>query len=94
MVNLRKTLVIIAAIVFCFAIVLLSYMHISYAYKMPKYPDPSVGRTHLLVVNHGARIYVTENEMLNMERVEFFSFCAVGVCFLSICILNGYYKTF
>ena len=93
MVILRKILVIIAAIVFFSGLGLLAYIHISYADNMPKSPDPSTGRTHLLVVNHGVRVYVTEEEMLRKARIESFSSDVGGICFLVMFALRGACKT-
>ena len=57
-------MVVVAGIIFLSGLGLLAHIHISYADNMPKSPEPSTGRTHLVVVNHGVRVYVTENEML------------------------------
>ena len=48
--------------VFAAWVVLGIYLHMQWSYAMPKAPDPSSGRIHPLVVNHGWRIFVTAGE--------------------------------
>lgn len=94
MVILRKIVVILATIVFFSGIALNWHIHFSYSENMPKSPDPASGRTHLVLVNHGVRVYVTEAEMQRKEEAESFLSDIGGLCFLVAAVLQGLYKTF
>jgi hypothetical protein len=90
--NLKQALLAILGILFCVAIFSTVYIHLSYGAKMPKDPQPEVGRTYQITVNHGTRVYVTKQEL---ERAEFvfrtMPYVAI-ICFAAFGIIKFYFK--
>jgi hypothetical protein len=66
--------------VFVFVLVLAMYTEVSYSVSMPNTPDPTTGRVHRLVVNHGAVIFVNADELRYKRRTE--HTMILGICLL------------
>jgi hypothetical protein len=68
------------------------YLDLSYAAGMPQAPDPSSGRTDLILVNHNTRVYVTEAEYQAKIRADHFFFGVGALSLLVIVLLNVRFK--
>jgi hypothetical protein len=65
---LRKALISVLIIIFFLCMGWGVFIHLFYAYSMPRSPQPQLGRTYQMTVNHGYVVYVTEMEF---RRADF-----------------------
>lgn len=67
------------------------YIDISYDASMPRVPQPDTGRVYLLVVNHGAHVYVNREE-LNRANFVHDVFVLGLCCVLALVAIQQYWK--
>ena len=70
------------------------YTQISYSTSMPKSPQPETGRLKAISVNHGAIVYVTEEEFRRAHLIDHLLFYFGGWCGLAAGLLNYKYNVF
>jgi len=83
MVRLRRRLVWVAFLVGLASVAWVAYLDRSYASTMPRTSDPSSGRTIPMIVDHGARIFVSAAEAGRYDQARMrmnlgVIFCIVG----------------
>jgi hypothetical protein len=72
---------------FIASVAYLCYLHVYFAYYMPRNPDPTTGRVFLVTVNHGYHVYVTQRERACLNCAENEMMFGGGVAFLIACII-------
>ena len=87
-INWKKIGQVIAGVALIAAVELNAHIHTSYAESMPHTPDAASGRVHLLIVNHGVRVYVTDDEKLKKEMMEQIGFAAAFISVLLMGVLQ------
>lgn len=59
----RKSALFVLVVFFCLGLLSNVYIHLSYAARMPRSPQPTTGRTFAINVNHGTLVYVNRDEL-------------------------------
>ena len=88
----RNTVIVLLAVVFLATVGWAIFIHLSYAHEMPPVPQPQLGRTHRIVVNHGYTVYVTEDELHRADFVLNRAFWFGMVSFAALGIVRVYWK--
>jgi hypothetical protein len=91
--NLLKRIIIALLIIGVFASILsFAYIHMSYGASMPRTPQIESGRVYPLTVNHGTRVYVTQQE-LERANFVFHKVFLLGVCcVLALAFVKQYWN--
>jgi len=79
---LRKILISFLFGAFLASVAFSVYLHIHYAFDMPRHPDPIAGRIFPVTVNHGYRVYVTQHEKSRLSFAENLMTFGGGLAFL------------
>lgn len=86
--------IVITALIVVFFVSLgwIAFIHVSYAYWMPGVPQPELGRTHEIIVNHGFRVYVTHDELQRADFVLHRVFWVAIASLAGLGIVKAYWK--
>lgn len=89
MVKITKYIMAALYIFMISCVIYYTFMHLSYSYNMPKSPNISSCRINPILVNHGQRVYVTNDEKVKFQTAENLFFIGGGTCFAIIAILKS-----
>ena len=87
----RKTLTVILAVIFFICLVSAVFIHLDYAYRMPRTPQPQVGRVYQFTANHGD-VYVTREELYRANFVLDRALWIGLACFVSLAFARVFWK--
>lgn len=89
--TLRRVVVAVLIVGVFASILSFAYIHFSYDASMPRSPQLDTGRTYLLIVNHGDRVYVNRAE-LDRANFVFHDLFVFGLgCVLALVFIKQYW---
>jgi hypothetical protein len=91
--NLRQLSLLVLGLFFSLALLSVVYIHISYGSRMPRAPQPQVGRVFEINVNHRTVVYVTKEEF-DQAKMIFGTMPYLAIfCFAAIGVIKIYWKS-